>query len=164
MLLVPVKACQDLCTQAPSHDCLTCDTIMSQSIGGHFTACINITTFRHILWMCKFWKHSSQVKVNESNILLLYFQVEIPTVVYSFTRLSKNSAVHTCALISHSVTTSALKLNLGESLASEHYHSEEVVLSGFFVSDMITPDLPVICIISRKQYFFLCCTVGKADN
>ena len=81
--------------------------------------------------MPKFRKHSSQVKVNELNILLLDFQVEIPTVVHSFASLSKNSAVHTYALIRHSVTTTALKLSLGESLASEWYHSEVVVFSVF---------------------------------
>lgn len=67
--------------------------------------------------------------------MLLDFQVEISTVEYSFDSLSKNSTVHTYALISHSVTTTALKISLGESLASGQYHSEGVVFLGFFLSN-----------------------------
>lgn len=81
--------------------------------------------------MPRFKKYSCQVK----DILLLNFQVEIPTVVGRFASLSKNATVHTCGLISHSVISTALKLKFSESLASEWYHTEAVVFSGFFIGD-----------------------------
>lgn len=96
----------------------------------YFAACRNIT-FGHILWMPTFRKHFFQVKVKRT-WYFVDFQVELSTVVYSFDSLSKNSTVHTYALISPSVTTTALKISLGESLASGQYHSEGVVVLCFF--------------------------------
>lgn len=100
------------------------------AIRRYFAACRNIT-FGHILRMPTFRNHFFQVKVKRT-WYFVHFQVELSTVVYSVDSLSKNSAVHTYALSSHSVTTTALKISLSESLASGQYHSEGVVVLFFF--------------------------------